>query len=83
MGVVETCQLMMTKCVLEMVGNEAKEACGVDQLCREMEAIIEGGINGVCLLWYQHAQEEDWVFLIIDAQNVFNEENRTAMLWVV
>ena len=27
--------------------------------------------------------EEDWVFLLVDARNAFNEENRTAMLWDV
>ena len=35
------------------------------------------------LLWAQHSQDEDWGFLIIDARNAFNEENRTEMLWYV
>ena len=35
------------------------------------------------LLWAHHYQEDDWGFLLIDARNTFNEENRTAMLWVV
>ena len=34
----------------------------------------------MCILWEEHSQEEDWVFLLIDARNAFNEENRTAML---
>ena len=33
------------------------------------------------LLWKQHSQEEDWRFLLIVAQNAFNEENKTKMLW--
>ena len=48
-----------------------------------MEAGIEGGIHAVRILWQKHAQEEDWGFLLIDARNTFNEENRTAMLWAV
>ena len=35
------------------------------------------------VLWEKNSQEEDWVFLLTDARNVFNEENRTAMLWSV
>ena len=32
------------------------------------------------LLWSQNSQEEDWGFLLIDARNAFNEENRSAMI---
>ena len=32
------------------------------------------------VLWEEHAQEEEWGFLLIDARNAFNEENWTAML---
>ena len=35
------------------------------------------------VLWDENSQEEDWGFLLIDAQNEFNEENRTAMIWAV
>ena len=35
------------------------------------------------LLWEQNSQEEDLGFLIIDARNAFNKENRMAMLWDV
>ena len=49
----------------------------------DVEAVIEGGINAMRLLWVQHYQAEDWGFLLIDAQNTFNEENRMAMLWDV
>ena len=34
-------------------------------------------------MWKHHLQEEEWGFLLIDARNVFNEENLTAMLWAV
>ena len=35
------------------------------------------------VLWQEDSQEEDWIFLLIDAWNKLNEENRTAMLWAV
>ena len=31
----------------------------------------------------EHQEEEDWGFLLIDARNAFNEENRTAMIWAI
>ena len=73
----------MLKCLLRVTGHEAKAACGTDQLDRGVEAGIEGGIHAMCVLWEEHSQEKGWGFPLIDAQNVFNEENRTAMLWDV
>ena len=44
---------------------------------------IYPGIHAMSVLWQEHSQEEDWEFLLIDAQNIFNEENRKEMLWAV
>ena len=44
---------------------------------------INHGIHAMSVLWQEHSQEEDWEFLLIDAQNIFNEENRTEMIWAV
>ena len=82
-GVGETWQWILEKCVLDVTGAEANEACWMDQLYRELESGIEGGIHAVRLLWKQHAYEEDWFPPLIDAQNEFNEENHTTMLWEV
>ena len=71
-GVGETWRRLMAKCVLKVAGQEAKEACGTDQLCGGMEADIEGGIHAMRLLWQQHVQEEDWGFFLIDVRNTFN-----------
>ena len=73
----------MYKCLFQVTGNEAKEACGIEQLASVMEAGIEGGIHAIQMIWHQHSQEEDWGFLLIDVCNTFNEENWTAMLWAV
>ena len=35
------------------------------------------------VLWEENYQDQDWVFLLIDARNAFNEENQTAMIWAV
>jgi hypothetical protein len=55
----------------------------MDQLCAGLEAGIEGGIQAMHLLRDQHASEEEWGFLLVDARNAFNEGNRTVMLWTV
>ena len=48
-----------------------------------VEAVIEGGIHAMRLLWDQKSQEEEWGFLLVDARNAFNKDNRTAILLVV
>ena len=74
---------LLAKCLLSVAGAEAKEACGMDQLCAGLEAGTEGGIHAMQNLWDLHQRDEDWGFLLIDAKNAFNELNRTAMLWAV
>jgi hypothetical protein len=66
-----------------VAGGEAKEACGMDQLCAGLKADVEGGMHAMQHLWAQHLHDEDWGFLLIDARNAFNELNWTAMLWAV
>ena len=39
-----------------------------DQLCEGMEVGIKGDIHVMLLLWNNHAQEEDWGFLLIGAK---------------
>ena len=53
------------------------------QLAGGLEAGIEGAIHVMRVLWEEHKKEEDWGFLLIEACNAFNEENRTSMLWAV
>ena len=82
-GVGETWHLLIVKCALCVAVQEANAACGTEHLVGEVEAVIEGGTHAMRLLWDHHFQEEDWGYLIINAQNTCNEEIRMAMLWAV
>ena len=55
-GVVETWRRMMAKCILRVMGQGAKSACGTAQLAGGVEAGIEGGINTMNVLWEEHSQ---------------------------
>ena len=79
----ETWCRMLAKCVLTVTAAEAKEACGTEQLCGGLDAVIEVGIHAMQILWQNHFQREEWGFLLIAARNAFNEDNHTAMLWAV
>jgi hypothetical protein len=79
----ETWRRAIAKCILHVAGKEAKEACGIDQLCAGLESGIEGAIHAMQHMWETNKAEEEWGFLLIDAKNAFNEQNRTAMLWTV
>ena len=72
-GLGETWWRILSKCSLVVMEVEAKESCGMEQLCGGLEAGIEGDIHAVRLLWQQHYQKEDWVFFLIDMCNAFNE----------
>jgi hypothetical protein len=50
-GIGESWIQLISKCVLNITGGEAKEACGMDQLCVGLESSIEGGIHAMRLLW--------------------------------
>ena len=41
----ETWRQMLTKCVLAVIGAEAKKACGTGQLCRGLDAGFERGFT--------------------------------------
>ena len=82
-GIGDTWRRLLAKCLLRVLGKEAKAFCRTEQLAGRVEAGIEGAIHAVLLQWAQYSQEEARVFLLIDARNAFNEENQTAMLWAV
>ena len=71
----------MAKFLLWLTVQEAKAACGTEQLAGGMEAGIEEVIHAMRVLCQEHSQEEDWGFLLIDERNTCNGDNYTAMLW--
>ena len=71
-GVGETWRRMMAKCLLRVVGPEAKAACGTTQLTGGVEAGIEGATHAMRVLWEENQTEEDWGFILIDARNTFS-----------
>ena len=50
-GVGETWWRQMEKCLMRVVGPEAKAACGMTQLAVGVEAGIEGAIHVMRVLW--------------------------------
>ena len=79
----ENWRRLMEKCLIRVVGQEAKAASGTDQLAGGVKEGIEISMHAMCVLWEDHSREEDCGFLLIDAQNTFIEENRTAVLWAI
>ena len=63
--------------------TEGQGGLGHDVTCRRTGGEIEGNIYAMRILWDEHKNEEDWVFLLIDARNAFNEENQKSMIWAV
>ena len=57
-GINETWQRLLAKCLLGVSGQEAKTACGTDQLAGRVEAGIEGEIHAARLQWAQHTDED-------------------------
>ena len=80
-GVGKTRRWMMAKCLLQGTRQEAKAACGTEQLAGGVEEGIEGSIHSMRVLWEEQSREEEWMFLLIDARNAFNEEKQTSLLW--
>jgi hypothetical protein len=72
-GIGETWSRLFSKTVLLLTLDEPKAACGADQLCSGLKAGIEGAIHASQVVWDQHSNKERWGFLLIDAQNSFNE----------
>ena len=71
----------MRKVLLLVTRKEATRAYEIDQLFRDLEAIMEGVMHHIRSLWDPNCdKEEDWVTLLIDTGNAFNEGKRKMIL---
>ena len=65
--------------MLKVTGPEATMASQDNQIC----AGIDGMVHGVQSIWDENLTTEDWIFLLVDAKNAFNEINQIIILWTV
>ena len=52
-----------------------------DHLCAGLKAVIDSVVHGVQSIWDEKLTTEDWGFLLVDADNAFNDINRVGMMW--
>ena len=71
----ETWRHLFIKCVIRVTVSEATSVCQYAQLCAGLKAGIYGTIHGVYAIWDTKSTMEDWVFLLVDVNNAFNEIN--------
>ena len=80
-GIGDIIRRFIAKCVLLVAGLQATDACGSDQLCAGLKLGCEGAVHGINALWNDLSAGERHGFLLIDADNGFNEFSRIQMLW--
>ena len=79
----ETWIRLLSKCMMKIMGNKATKTCQDDKLCARLKAGIEGAVHRVQSIWDSNSFTKNWVFLLVDAKNTFNEINCIEMIWVV
>ena len=67
---------LFAKIVLKFTGTEATMAYQDYHLCAGLKVGIDGTFHGVQYIWDENLTTEDWLFLLIDANNAFNEINQ-------
>ena len=82
-GVREIWGQIFANCVLKVTESEANHACKDDQICTGLKYLIYRAVHGVQCIWESNSTKENWVFLLVDAKNSFNDINRFRILWKV
>ena len=75
-GIGETWICLFAKCVLRVIGPESTSACQDDQLCAGLKVGIDGVFHGAQPILDTNSTTEDWVFLLVDEKNAFNDINK-------
>ena len=74
---------LIAKCVLEVAGPQATDVCGSTNLCAGLKLGCEGAVHRISVLWDELSADENIGFLLIDADNGFNEYSQIQMLWTI
>ena len=65
-GIGNILRMLLCKTLLIVVDKEATRACGTDQLCSGLEAVIKGGIHHMRLIWDEdEGDEEEWGYFLL------------------
>ena len=72
-GIGKTRRHLFAESILLVAGDDAHQACGINQLYADLKAKIEGGIHAVIKFWTEHNADNMTGFLLINARNSFNE----------
>lgn len=82
-GIGEIWRRLFSKVIIRETSFEVQESCSTDQLCAGLSCGIEGSIHTARLNFEALEDEDEAGFLLVDASNAFNEENRRVILWVM
>ena len=80
-GFRETWCWLFAKCVLKVTRPEATHAYEHDQICAGVKAVIDEVVHTVQYIWDANSTEENYIFLLVDTKNAFNDINGIGMLW--
>ena len=54
-----------------------------EHLCDGPKPVIDSTVHGFLYIWDENSTMEDWGFLLVDANNAFNDINRIGTPWKV
>ena len=79
-GIGETWFRLFDKCMLKVTGPEATHTCKDGHICERLKAVIYAELHEIQSMWGAKYAKENWVFLLLDTKNAFNEINQIRMV---